>query len=177
MKTSQPRGPVRLNFWSSIAAVVPLGLMPKAPGTFGSLAGIPVGLLFYYYGEMLAARWGLAAWLLQVFFLALLGVLSWWSIEQTEKFWNTHDDGRIVIDEVLGQAIPLSLMAADWKIVLIAFALFRFFDIVKPGPIGWADRELPGAWGTLIDDVIAGVFAWIVLASGHALFLFLQKPE
>ncbi len=164
MKTSQPRGPVRLNFWSCIAAVVPLGLMPKAPGTFGSLAGIPVGLLFYHYGQTLAAYWGTAAWVVQLFFLALLGVLSWWSIQETEKFWSTHDDGRIVIDEVLGQAIPLSLLAADWKMVLLAFVLFRFFDIVIPGPIGWADRELAGAWGTLIDDVIAGIFAWAVLA-------------
>ncbi len=173
MKTSQPRGPVRLNFWSCIAAVVPLGLMPKAPGTFGSLAGIPVGLVFYHYGNTLAASWGMKAWPLQLFFLALLGVLSWWSIEQTEKFWNTHDDGRIVIDEVLGQAIPLSLLAADWKIVLLSFVLFRFFDIVKPGPIGWADRELPGAWGTLIDDVIAGIFAWAVLALGNILLISL----
>jgi phosphatidylglycerophosphatase A len=172
MKTSQPRGPVRLNFWSCIAAVVPLGLMPKAPGTFGSLAGIPVGLLFYHYGAVLAARLGLAAWLVQTFFLVLLGVLSWWSIKKTEEYWNTHDDGRIVIDEVLGQAIPLSLMAADWKIILLAFGLFRFFDIVKPGPIGWADRQLPGAWGTLIDDVIAGIFAWAVLAASSALLVY-----
>ncbi|HYX32260.1 MAG TPA: phosphatidylglycerophosphatase A [Oligoflexus sp.] len=177
MKKSQERGPVRLNFWSSLAVAFPLGLAPKAPGTFGSLAGIPVGIFFFNYGHTLAARWGWSAWLVQILLLSLLGILSWWCIERTEKFWNTHDDGRIVIDEVLGQAIPLSFIAADWKIVLAAFALFRFFDIVKPGPIGWADRELPGAWGTLIDDVIAGIFAWAVLASGHALFLFLQKPE
>jgi len=166
MKSSQQRGPARLNFWSSIAVAFPLGLAPKAPGTFGSLAGIPVGLFFFSYGHTLALRLNLPGWCVQTFFLLLLGLLSWWSIDRTEKFWNTHDDGRIVIDEVLGQAIPLSLMAADWKIVLAAFALFRFFDIVKPGPIGWADRELPGAWGTLIDDVIAGIFTWVVLVIG-----------
>lgn len=177
MKSSKERAPVQLNFWSSLAVAFPLGLAPKAPGTFGSLAGIPVGLFFFTYGHTLAQRIAWPAWLVQTFLLSLLGVFSWWVIERTEKLWNTHDDGRIVIDEVLGQAIPLSFMAADWKVVLAAFVLFRFFDIVKPGPIGWADRKLPGAWGTLIDDVIAGIFAWAVLALGRALFLVLQNPE
>jgi phosphatidylglycerophosphatase A len=169
MKTSQKRGPPRLNFWSIIAVAAPLGLMPKAPGTFGSLAGIPVGLAFYHYGHMLGVRLNVSGTFMQIVLLTLLGLLSWWSIDKTEKFWGTHDDGRIVIDEVLGQAIPLSLLPADWKWILAAFVLFRFFDIVKPGPIGWADRELPGAWGTLIDDVIAGIFTWAVLALAQAL--------
>lgn len=132
----------------------PLGLAPKAPGTFGSLAGIPLGLAIFAWGQN---------WIIQTLALILFGIFSWYVIHKTETFWNTHDDGRIVIDEVLGQAIPLSYFTGDWKMVLLAFGLFRFFDIVKPGPVGWADQKLPGAWGTLLDDVIAGVFALGVL--------------
>lgn len=145
-------------------------MAPKAPGTFGSLAGIPVGIFFYTFGKNLADEWQWPDWLPQSMLLILLGLFSWLVIDRTEKFWKTHDDGRIVIDEVLGQAIPLSFIAGDWKLVFGSFALFRFFDIVKPGPIGWADRRLPGAWGTLLDDVIAGVFAWIVLILVYRFF-------
>jgi phosphatidylglycerophosphatase A len=177
MKSSKAKVPVRLNFWSSLAVVFPLGLAPKAPGTFGSLAGIPMGLFFYSYGHNLAERLDTSAGLIRSILLLVLALFSWLVIDRTEKFWNTHDDGRIVIDEVLGQAIPLTFLGGDWKIVAASFVLFRFFDIVKPGPVGWADRKLPGAWGTLLDDVIAGIFAWAVLGLCYVLPLFLQKPE
>lgn len=163
MAKSREKKPAPLNVWSSLAVVFPLGLAPKAPGTFGSLAGLPVGFLFFNLSDSWATRLAL---------LVLLGLFSWLVIDRTEKFWNTHDDGRIVIDEVLGQAIPLTFFNGDWKIYLIAFVLFRFFDIVKPGPVGWADRKLPGAWGTLLDDVIAGIFAWWVMILGDALLVF-----
>jgi phosphatidylglycerophosphatase A len=163
LSSSKLRPPAKLNGWSCLAVVFPLGLAPKAPGTFGSLAGIPVGIFFYSFGQQLSQSWGWPDGSVQTLLLIALGLFSWLVIERTEKSWNTHDDGRIVIDEVLGQAIPLSYLTGDWKLVVSAFLLFRFFDIVKPGPIGWADRKLPGAWGTLLDDVIAGIFAWIVL--------------
>ncbi len=165
MRSPKPKPPY-WSFASLLAVVYPLGMLPKAPGTWGSLAGVPVA-----YGIVLAARsfengffeLGVVAMLL------ILTVLTWWSIDQTEKQWHTHDDGRIVIDEVLGQAIASVFFPFDSIHIIAAFVLFRIFDIFKPGPIGWADRKLPGAFGTLFDDVIAGIFAALVLAGISAL--------
>ena len=82
----------------------------------------------------------------------------------------THDDQRIVIDEVIGQSIALSFCPPTFLSLILGFTLFRLFDITKPGPIGWADRRLPGAWGTLLDDVMAGIAAAISLNIIEAFF-------
>lgn len=143
--------------WSSrIATVYPLGFMPKAPGTWGSLPGLVIGWALYAGSEAVLGP-GLGRWLLVLIGLGLLGFLTYVTINKTEAAWQSHDDKRIVIDEVLGQAIPVAFFAGSWLVVLVSFVMFRFFDIIKPGPIGWADRKLPGAWGTLLDDVFAGL--------------------
>lgn len=134
-------------------------MLPKAPGTWGSLLGIPLAYGIVYL-SMLGGVWSL---LITLGLLFLFTVFSLWVIARTEAHWQTHDDGRIVIDEVLGQAIVSCFFPFDLFHIISAFILFRLFDIFKPGPIGWADRKLPGAWGTLLDDVIAGIFAAIVL--------------
>jgi phosphatidylglycerophosphatase A len=147
------------SIFSLLAVAFPLGLLPKAPGTWGSLLGIPLA-----YGIAYASSFGSSSsWLVSIGLLFLFGIFSLWVIDRTESQWQTHDDGRIVIDEVLGQAIASCFFPFDAFHILTAFLLFRIFDIYKPGPIGWADRRLPGAYGTLLDDVIAGIFAALAL--------------
>lgn len=164
MREPKPK-PTSWTFASRLAVVYPLGMLPKAPGTWGSLAGIPVALAIATAVRGLGAYSEIGA----VTLLAVLGVITWWSIDQTERQWHTHDDGRIVIDEVLGQAIASVFFPFDAFHIIAGFVLFRIFDIAKPGPIGWADQKLPGALGTLLDDVIAGIFAAVVLAGVSAL--------
>lgn len=95
--------------------------------------------------------------------LIALTAFAFWMIHLTEIVWNTHDDQRIVVDEIAGQAIAIAYVQPSLVISLIAFALFRLFDIWKPGPIGWIDRAWPGASGTLFDDILAGICAAILV--------------
>ncbi len=136
-------------FW--LATAFGAGLLRPAPGTWGSLAAIPPGLLILHF----AGPFALAAALLAV------AALSFPTISAYQKHTGTHDDSRIVIDEVLGMGIALLCSGTHPILVLIAFALFRFFDIVKPGPVGWLDRNLKGATGVICDDLLAGLFAGI----------------
>lgn len=176
MSSSKPRTtrPQTYDLWSLIATAYPIGLARYAPGTWGSLVGLGAGALIYEAGEYHATTWGQAYLLTPICLLALLSWVAWYSIERTEQRWDIHDDGRIVIDEVLGQAIPISFLGYSWGTLILSFVLFRLLDIRKPGPIGWLDRNLPGAWGTLLDDVLAGICVWplvFLLSSLQALIV------
>ncbi len=153
-----------MSFARLLAAGLGTGWAPRAPGTVGSLLGLGVGA-----GLLLHSRLLLLAGTL------LATAAGLWAIRRaTAQAWRgargPHDDpGWIVIDEVAGQM--LTLLAAPrvspvW--LLAAFALFRLFDIAKPGPIGWADRQ-GGVVGIMADDVLAGVSAAIVLLAASAL--------
>lgn len=122
------------------------GLAPKAPGTVGTLAAIPVvGLL------------SLAPSYLYVAFLVLATGLGIWICRKTADVMGVHDHPAIVWDEVVGYAFAMLLLPFEWPYIIAAFVLFRFFDIVKPGPIGWADKTLHGGSGIMVDDVLAGI--------------------
>ncbi len=145
---------------SLIATWFGSGLLPGAPGTWGSLAALPVGLLIFW----LAGPWGLLAATVAVFVLGL------WAADIYEKIMAVKDPGVIVIDEVAGQWLVLFVAALwsnglTWREVLLAFVLFRVFDTLKPWPISWADRHLKGAFGIMADDIVAAVYA-AVLAVG-----------
>jgi phosphatidylglycerophosphatase A len=133
------------------------GFAPKAPGTFGSLAAVP--LVWYAHDQQWTA-------IEMVYAIIVITIVGLWSTDRVEKLWHTHDDQRIVIDEVAGLFITLAWFPFTWFYVLIGFALFRLFDIWKPGPIGYIDEKVPGALGTFFDDVLAGFFAagvlWII---------------
>ena len=129
------------------------GLAPKAPGTFGTLAAVPVWWLFLmgvptlpYIGVLLA---GFA-----------LGVVL---CEITSRDMGVHDHGGIVWDEWVGLWISLLWLPAGIGWLICGVLLFRFFDIVKPWPIRWLDQKVHGGFGIMIDDVIAGIFAFLVL--------------
>ncbi|TRD15719.1 phosphatidylglycerophosphatase A family protein [Palleronia caenipelagi] len=138
-----------------------VGLLRPAPGTWGSLAALPVFWLLHALGGPV----------LVLLAIALVTGIGLWSIRLEGARTGVKDASEIVIDEVAGQWIallPVSLGAAHvsmeitalWPGWIAAFVLFRAFDIRKPGPVGWADRR-PGALGVMLDDLIAGVFAGI----------------
>ncbi|WP_316013186.1 phosphatidylglycerophosphatase A [Roseobacter sp. HKCCA0434] len=139
-----------------------VGLLPKAPGTWGSLAALPVFWVLH----------GLGQFPLVLLATAVAFGAGYWATARIEAREAAHDPGWIVIDEVVGQWIamyPLSFglwwMGADpwsfaWPGFVLGFALFRLFDIWKPGPVGWADRT-GGALGVMLDDVFAGIMAGI----------------
>ncbi|GAB5446098.1 phosphatidylglycerophosphatase A family protein [Gymnodinialimonas sp.] len=146
-----------------IATLGGVGLLRPAPGTWGSLAGVALGVVLHFLGGF---------WLL---FLATFGVtaLGFWAVA-AEVGDSADDPSEFVIDEVAGQWValwPVSLgawmMGADilalYPGLITAFLAFRAFDILKPGPVGWADKQ-HGALGIMADDVIAGWLAAMIVA-------------
>jgi len=129
-----------------------LGYAPVAPGTFGTLAGIPVFWL------MAGLPWPL--WLLT--FAALL-CLSFWVAGAAGAIYGVVDDGRIVIDELLGYLVTVAFLPFSWPAALLGFACFRLFDVSKPPPVSWLDQKLKNGFGVVLDDVAAGVYAAILL--------------
>lgn len=131
-----------------------IGLSPVSPGTFGSVPGLAVGCALYSF---------LRDPYLVGTALALFTGLCLWAIHEYEKLLAVHDDQRVVIDEVLGMAIGVAFVPPTALNYLVGFALFRLLDIAKPPPIGTIDRKVPGAAGTLFDDVLAGIVAAAIL--------------
>ncbi len=142
-----------------ISTVCGTGHLRPAPGTWGSFVALPMAYGLHLLGGF------------PMFVTATVGVfaLGWWATAVTTRGQVDHDPSEIVIDEVVGQWIAiLPLIYAAWAHDISAlalwpgwiagFALFRLFDILKPGPIGWADRR-GDALGVMLDDVIAGLFA------------------
>jgi phosphatidylglycerophosphatase A len=128
------------------------GAAPKAPGTFGTLAAIPLYLLL--------AQLPLWAYLVIIVASFALGI---YLCGQASKDMGVHDHGGIVWDEFVGFWITMIAVPMQWPWIIAGFVLFRFFDIIKPWPIGWLDKRVHGGLGIMIDDVIAGVFALIIL--------------
>jgi len=129
-----------------------LGYAPVASGTFGTLAGIP---LFYAMAGLSKTSYGLV-WLL------LLG-LSFWIADQAGRYYRVADDGRIVIDELLGYLTTVAWLHFSWTTAGLGFLLFRLFDIIKPPPANWLDRRLKNGVGVVLDDVAAGIYAALAL--------------
>lgn len=145
-----------------VATFFYVGYLRPAPGTWGSAAALPAGYLLHALGGPLA----LATAILLAFGAGL------WATARMTAGAEDHDPSEIVIDEVVGQwlaLLPVSWgfynagldpWSFPWPGWVAAFVLFRAFDILKPGPVGWADRR-PGPMGVMLDDVIAGIFAGI----------------
>lgn len=140
------------------------GLASKAPGTVGTLASLPLGLLVLHYLGM------------QTLFMLTLAitVIGIFEINKYEKETGIHDHQQIVIDEAAGMwlslmiaystAATLSYPYAELLAIIFSFAAFRLFDIWKPSTIGWIDRELKGGLGVMLDDVLAGIAGGLLSA-------------
>jgi len=129
------------------------GLLPKAPGTWGSLLALPLAWLIFEA----SGRAGLAVAAVLAF---AIGV--WASNVCIEKF-ETADPKQVVIDEIAGQWLVLLVVPPGWLAYALGFVLFRAFDIFKPWPVSWADREIKGGLGVMLDDVLAAGYAAAVL--------------
>jgi phosphatidylglycerophosphatase A len=192
-----------------IATACGLGYIPKAPGTFGSLAGLLLAMLPWLFlilagvvskdtllgtvsvfgGSEFDPYLGSEIWI-----AVSVGLVGVWSASQAANYWSQKDPQRVVIDEVSGQHLTLLLgcgvpirwrpqppwvdtqlgyitlhAALNWKYLLLGFILFRVFDIWKPFPARQAE-SLPGGWGIMADDWVAGIYAaiglWIARAAG-----------
>ena len=135
-----------------------VGLIRPAPGTWGSLAAI----LLWYFAEFLHSSIHIV---LPIFIL-----FSWLVCSQASQDSQSKDHSSIVIDEVAGMLVALSFVAHELIIYLWAFLLFRLFDIWKPWPVSWADKNVEGGLGILLDDLIAGLFAGVII---YAIFIFI----
>lgn len=124
------------------------GVMPKAPGTWGTLVAIPMFLLIQGLP--------LIAYLVFVLFTVVVGV---WLCHVTAKDLGVHDHPGIVWDEIVGYLITMIAAPPGWLWLLIGFVLFRVFDILKPWPIRSVDDGMGGGIGIMMDDVLAGLMA------------------
>lgn len=132
------------------------GLLPKAPGTFGSafaLLFIPIWMMIGFNQSVIA-----------MIIMSLIGI---YICGRTADIMGVHDDGRIVWDEFAGQSItflPLIYLGQmNWIWILVGFGLFRLFDVWKPWPIRVIDRRIDGGFGIMLDDIIAGLWAAICI--------------
>jgi phosphatidylglycerophosphatase A len=207
-RTDAQAPPKKPRFAIFLATAGGLGYMPKAPGTFGSLAGVALAMVPMWFsifaltgtlalrksGETLPFEWPypnvdpiLVTQIVLTIAAALVGV---WAASSAARYWGQKDPQRVVIDEVSGQHLaillgcvmpvlwtsrhamdrsaitPVALLswnaAAGWKYLLAGFILFRLFDIWKPFPARQAE-SLPGGWGIMADDWVAGIYAAICL--------------
>ncbi|MEA2028459.1 MAG: phosphatidylglycerophosphatase A [Campylobacterota bacterium] len=138
------------------------GLAPKAPGTFGTLAALPVGVLVLHY-------LGVDSLVMLTFAVTFIAIFE---INKYEKLTGEHDQKEIVIDEAVGIWLALiiaysTLQSVDFAYaqllaIILSFATFRLFDIWKPSTIGWIDREVKGGMGVMGDDILAGIAGGIL---------------
>lgn len=126
--------------------------MPFAPGTAGTLVGIPVYLVLSRF-----------SWTTYLISLLILTFLACYLSREAEKLFNEKDSPRIVIDEVVGFQWAMFLVSPTVLHILLGFGLFRFFDITKIYPAGYLAQRFPGGYGIVIDDVVAGMYSNVFL--------------
>ncbi len=136
--------------WQLLAVGFGSGLLPKAPGTFGSLAALPICAVLIYQPLYIS-----------LIFILLFTVLGTIASSKTEKVLGMHDNSAIVVDEFAGMFISVLFYPQDYRLCILSFVLFRIFDILKPFPISYVDKHVSGGFGVMVDDLIAGLFALI----------------
>src|SRR5215203_6620514 len=136
----------------AISTCLGIGYIQKGAGTVAALVGCIAWYLIQVGG---VNTWGSLA------FILILLVAGIWSAGVVEKEWG-HDSNKVVVDELLGMCISLFLLPVTWEYIALSFLLFRFFDILKPLYIRKAE-SLPGGWGVMADDILAGIYSNIML--------------
>ncbi|MCF7521253.1 phosphatidylglycerophosphatase A [Neisseria sp. ZJ106] len=137
------------------------GLAPKAPGTFGTLAALPIAFVAHLCG----ISGGLLAIVSMLLFILGIGICN-----RAERELGIQDYGGIVWDEMVAMWLILACVPFKWSWWLAAFVLFRIFDAAKPWPIKWFDRRVHGGFGIMLDDIIAALMTMLVLHSAAWLF-------
>ncbi len=140
-----------------------VGVIPWAPGTFGTLLAIPFYLL------MANMPFGLYASLTGLFILLAIVICH-----VAARELNVHDHPGMVLDEVVGYLLTMLGAPPGWLWVIIGFVLFRIFDIWKPWPIGWIDRKVSGGFGIVLDDLLAAVYSLVILQIIAAIFFYYE---
>ena len=141
----------------NIATLGFIGYLPKAPGTFSTF----VALLFF---ALLKPT--IPVHIFLIIFVTAIGTIA---SSRAERILNEKDSSHIVIDEFAGYALSVLLLPHTLLYLVVSFLLFRFFDILKPFPIRWIERTVPGGYGVMADDLAAGMYtnlvmhAWILL--------------
>jgi phosphatidylglycerophosphatase A len=151
-----------LPFWHPAALIATgfgIGLLPLMPGSWGSLAALP------------------CAWAIRSLGIAALTVAAglafaagWWASGRVARASGQHDPGFIVIDEVAAQWLVLLAAPLDWRAYAAAFLLFRIFDIAKPWPARLVERRVAGGLGIMLDDIVAALYALVLLLIGEGVF-------
>ncbi len=155
---SIPAGFSKTNALHWLAFGFGAGFSPKGPGTAGSLVALLPYLLIIH----------LSNWFyLAVVLLALIAGI--WICGRTAEDLGVHDHGGIVWDEFVGMWIALFLVPASLVWIACAFLLFRLLDILKPWPINWADKKVEGGLGIMLDDVLAGIMAALIIQAALVL--------
>jgi phosphatidylglycerophosphatase A len=137
------------------------GLVPKAPGTFGTLVGVPLFWLIAHY-----------SFNVQLIIVTLLFIIGIYVCDVTGKALGVADHGGIVWDEIVAIMLVLAFTPNDWLAWLLAFLLFRLFDIWKPFPISFFDAKLKNGFGVMFDDLLAAIYAILLLKAIDILFLY-----
>ena len=146
---------MKLKFWpESVATLCGVGYAKKAPGTFGTLVFIPVVLLLSLTPPY--------------FYMAFTIVFIVLSVYASEAFGKGKDLKVIVVDEAAGFLISMFLVPLNFRLWILGFLLFRFFDILKPFPISYLDKNVKGGFGVVLDDLVAGLFTNALI---HFVFL------
>lgn len=133
-----------------IATFFGTGLLPKMPGTWGSVAALPLAWVVWQNG-----------WVLGGILSSIIFLVGTWAAHYYCNATGKHDNQAIVIDEVVGILIVTAIAPFTILSYCLAFLFFRFFDILKPPPIRWLDEHIPGGIGVMIDDVVAGIIALV----------------
>jgi phosphatidylglycerophosphatase A len=182
LKTERPQKKTFLDYFALAVTTFGVGYLPLAPGTWGSMVGVGIYLLFGFFKDSVFAGFGaqgwsaaqVAAWIhaviLVIFLLfCLLGI---WAASRATKLFKNKDPQQAVVDEVIGQLITYLFIpfASAWYFVLAGFLLFRLFDIWKPYPID-SLQNLPTGIGVCADDILAGVYAGTCLSIIYAVAL------
>ena len=150
------RNELPVSVWKNPVHLLSIGLgsgaAPYAPGTFGTLAAVPL----YYFMQGMPLSW----YLLIVLLFFVIGIFL---CGATARHLGVHDHSGIVWDEVVGYLLTMAAAPHGWIWMLCGFGLFRLFDIVKPWPIRYVDRQVSGGFGIMLDDVLAALYAWVGL--------------
>ena len=146
-----------MTLWRFVATFFYLGKLPIAPGTWGSMGAL---ILWLFLPVTISVH------LSVIFLFFVLGV---YSSHKVAKYMQVHDPSEVVIDEAVGMGISLFMLPHSYGLYLLAFIVFRIFDILKPSFI-YQVQNLPGGWGIMLDDVLAGLFT-LAIVSGIASIL------